>query len=224
MIAGPVSGGLTCRDYDRAGTAAISAGLGGPTPKLAGVLPTAQTGRGFHVYFRSKADHVLKLDDGEVYAATACACCPQESASVRRASYHRWTVSLPAESLPFLDPRTVGLLLCTTQRTQRTQRNQRTQRKQNNLMSPLCCTCDLSRNDRPGGISRPCNPALWHGAASLRTVHPGPTPQGPATPGRRQPGRLEAARAPMAPASAPGDRHQTLRGKAGSTSRRAGSA
>ncbi len=122
VIAGPVSRGLTCRDFDRANGYFRWAK---DHPKLAGVLPTAQTGRGFHVYFRSKADHVLKLDDGELRGNGLCVLPPSLHPS--GASY-RWTVSLPAESLPFLDPRKVGLLLCNTEDSEDTEESENTEK------------------------------------------------------------------------------------------------
>lgn len=66
IIGGEVSGGLAIRDYDDADAYHRWAA---DHPDLAAQLPTVQTGRGYHVYFRTaqKASS-KKFDDGELRA------------------------------------------------------------------------------------------------------------------------------------------------------------
>lgn len=66
VVTGPVSGGLCVRDFDRADAYRDWAAA---NPALAGAVPTARTGRGFHVYFRLPAGHgpvYRNLGDGEL--------------------------------------------------------------------------------------------------------------------------------------------------------------
>jgi hypothetical protein len=61
VILGDVSGNLCCRDFDNAG--AYQAWVA-QTPDYASTLPTAQTARGFHVYFTATGQATQKLGDG----------------------------------------------------------------------------------------------------------------------------------------------------------------
>jgi hypothetical protein len=112
VIAGPVSGGLTCRDYDQADGYHRWAK---DHPDLARVLPTVQTGRGFHVYFQSEAERIRKLGDGELRGSGYSLLPPSRHPS---GAVYCWAVPLRDEPLPILDPRTAGLLLCNTEDTE----------------------------------------------------------------------------------------------------------
>jgi hypothetical protein len=111
VVAGPVSGGLTCRDCDCADAYRHWAAA---HPDLAAALPTVRTARGYHVYFRSRVSRLVKLDDGELRGTGYTLLPPSSHPS--GADYH-WTVPLPNGPLPMLDPYTAGL----ANETQRTQ-------------------------------------------------------------------------------------------------------
>jgi hypothetical protein len=65
VVLGGISGGLACRDFDAMeGYQKWAADHAG----LASVLPTVQTARGRHVYFRGEAEAFVKFDDGELRA------------------------------------------------------------------------------------------------------------------------------------------------------------
>jgi hypothetical protein len=64
VVAGSVSGGLVCRDFDELGSYHVWAS---EHADLAGSLPTVQTARGCHVLFRALGmDRITKLTDGEL--------------------------------------------------------------------------------------------------------------------------------------------------------------
>ena len=87
VVLGAVSGGLTCRDFDD--EAAYHA-WAAQNPDLAKTLPTARTGRGFHVYFVSDLDHTDKLGDGELRGKGAIVVLPpsEHSSGVQ----YRWII------------------------------------------------------------------------------------------------------------------------------------
>lgn len=99
VILGPVSGNVCCRDFDDA--------LAYPRwakkhPELAKVLPTAKTGRGFHVYFVCQLTKTLHLPDGELRAGRGALCVLPPSKHSSGARYE-WIVPLPNGALPKLD-------------------------------------------------------------------------------------------------------------------------
>jgi hypothetical protein len=63
VVCGPISGGVVIRDFDD--TAAYKS-WADAHPDLAARLPTVKTGRGFHVYFRSGLNRIIKCRDGEL--------------------------------------------------------------------------------------------------------------------------------------------------------------
>lgn len=63
VVLGPVSGGLTCRDFDDVAAYEVWKAA---NPELAKTLPTARTKRGFHVYFHSDLERTEKFADGEL--------------------------------------------------------------------------------------------------------------------------------------------------------------
>jgi hypothetical protein len=114
VICGPVSGGLTCRDFDDAGAYRSWADS---HPDLAATLPTAQTLRGCHVYFVSDAKAITPLGDGELRGKGLCLAPPSRHPS---GTVYQWLIPPPEGALPRLAPAEVGLA---TQQAQQTQQN-----------------------------------------------------------------------------------------------------
>lgn len=103
VVLGPVSGGLVCRDFDRAASYHEWAAA---HPDLAVTLPTAETGRGFHVYFRADFTRTVTLGDGELRGKGVCILPPSIHPSGKA---YRWIVPLPEGDLPMIDPAACGL-------------------------------------------------------------------------------------------------------------------
>ncbi len=104
VILGAVSGNLAARDFDdeRAYHRWAEA-----HPDLAATLPTVQTGKGFHVYFRGAGVKTKTLGDGELRgerAYTVLPPSPHPSGVV-----YEWIVPLPDGELPEVDPHEAGL-------------------------------------------------------------------------------------------------------------------
>ncbi len=98
-IMGPVSGDLASRDFDTADSYHTWAA---DFPKLAAMLPTVETGRGYHVYFRCPSNErtVTKFADGELrwsgcYNLTPASIHPSGKA-------YSWLVPL-VDELPRVD-------------------------------------------------------------------------------------------------------------------------
>lgn len=104
IILGPVSGDTCCRDFDRAESYHEWAAS---CPELARTLPTVQTARGFHVYFRSTGCSPITLSDGELRAHGQYVLLPPSRHPTGRA--YEWIVPLPDGELPTVDPVAVGL-------------------------------------------------------------------------------------------------------------------
>jgi len=113
VIVGKVSGCLACRDFDQA---APYHRWRDQHPDLARTLPTVQTARGYHVYFRGP-EGFTDLGDGEYRANSGHYCLLPPSYHPEGVHYH-WTVSLYEGELPIVDPLTAGLILNQTQETQ----------------------------------------------------------------------------------------------------------
>ena len=124
VILGPVSGNLACRDFDDPG--AYETWAKGH-PKLAKTLPTARTGRGYHVYFTAALERTVTCADGELRGGCGSTSVlpPSRHPSGRR---YRWLIPLPAGDLPTVDPKSAGLLGEPVQQ-KRTEEN-RSRRKQ----------------------------------------------------------------------------------------------
>jgi len=108
VICGPVSGGLTIRDFDDADAYQRWTRA---HPRLARTLPTSQTRRGFHVYCRTNQARIIKLADGELRGAGYCLLPPSRHPS---GICYTWIVP-PPDALPRVDPRKAGLLPTHTQ-------------------------------------------------------------------------------------------------------------
>lgn len=108
VICGSPSAKLCVRDFD---DAAAYRAWADSHSVLARTLPTARTGRGYHVWHRGRAVH-RKCGDGE-YLGTAgqvAVAAPSWHPTARR--LYEWTIPLPpvGTPLPELDPLEAGLL------------------------------------------------------------------------------------------------------------------
>ena len=112
VILGDVSTGLACRDFDALQSYECWAKQ---NPILASVLPTVETKRGRHVYFRGPCGF-QQFADGEYRGDSGHYCLVPQS---RHPSGHiyRWLVGLPDGPLPLIEPMKVGLLSCNTENT-----------------------------------------------------------------------------------------------------------
>jgi hypothetical protein len=109
VITGEVSRGLAIRDYDDADAyAQWAAGY----PKLAEELPTAQTARGYHVYFRSRQPEFCLLGDGEYRGDSLHFTLLPPSVHPSGSNYKWITPPIPGRggNLRFLDPAGCGLI------------------------------------------------------------------------------------------------------------------
>jgi hypothetical protein len=107
VILGTVSGGLAARDFD---TVISYEAWAAAYPDLATSLPTVQTARGFHVYFRISREsfHTFDDDSGELRADSKHIDVLPPSRHPDGPLY-RWTIPLQDTEPPFLDPWQVGL-------------------------------------------------------------------------------------------------------------------
>ena len=112
VLCGKVSGNLVCRDFDNEDAYHRWAA---DHPDLAKRLPTARTGRGFHVYFRNGFAKILKLGDGELRGNGYCLLPPSRHPS---GAVYKWVNPLPGGPLPEIDPFRVGLAHVETERTE----------------------------------------------------------------------------------------------------------
>jgi hypothetical protein len=172
VILGPVSGGLVCRDFDFED----SYDRWAVTHRdLAAALPTVESKRGYHVYFRGPEAY-LELEDGEYRGDSGHYSVLPPSRHPDGPTY-RWRVPLPRGPLPEIDPEAVGLLPA-------------------RLLRP-CHTESAENTENPGGQAAPHQPpapsalSVWHQPdpverAILETL--------PAGPGRRHWALFELAR------------------------------
>jgi len=105
VVCGPVSGNLVCRDFDLAGAYEAWAK---EHPEMAAMLPTVKTGRGHHVYVRSReCTKIEKLGDGELRGGGYCILPPSKHESGR---LYEWIVPPPDGDFPEVDPVKIGLV------------------------------------------------------------------------------------------------------------------
>jgi hypothetical protein len=98
VVLGKASGGLACRDFDRAVAYHQWAAA---HPDDAASLPTVQTARGFHVYGLLAEEAFANLGDGELRADSGHYCLLPPSRHPDGPAYS-WLVPLPAGPLPAL--------------------------------------------------------------------------------------------------------------------------
>ena len=103
VVLGPVSGDLSCRDFDKADSYRQWARQ---FPELASQLPTAKTHRGFHVYFVAELDKTGRFADGELRGARSVCCLPPSPHP--KGDRYEWLVSLDGD-VPRVDPYQAGL-------------------------------------------------------------------------------------------------------------------
>jgi len=140
VICGAVSGNLVCRDFD---VAEEYHEWAEKHPDWAKTLPTVRTGRGFHVYFRSRGHtKIQKLGDGELRGGGYCLLPPSKHPS---GSLYEWVVTLSDGEIPEIDPVEVDLLPALTERTESTESTETTE--QLPLSSP--CSSVFSVNAAP---------------------------------------------------------------------------
>jgi hypothetical protein len=97
IICGDVSGGLTVIDFD---SEELYHRWAADNPDLAATLPTAKTGRGFHVNGRTDLTKTKHLDGIDI-KATGCVVAPP---SVHQSgARYCWTVPLNGQPLPQID-------------------------------------------------------------------------------------------------------------------------
>ena len=116
VLLGSASGGLACRDYD---SLDAFEGWKGKNPQLADRLPTVQTGRGRHLYFRGP-EGFCDCGDGEYRAKSSHYCLLPPSRHPDGPTY-QWLIRLPSGDLPEIDPYHTGLVPGETERTERTE-------------------------------------------------------------------------------------------------------
>jgi hypothetical protein len=104
VVHGPVSGGLACRDFDEL---AAYDRWAADHVDLANSLPTVQTPRGRHVYFRGP-EGFTKFEDGE-YRGTPRQYTLLPPSRHPSGPTYRWLIPLPDGELPFVDPFQAGL-------------------------------------------------------------------------------------------------------------------
>ncbi len=103
VILGSVSGDLCCRDFDRVEAYRAWARK---FPGYAATLPTVQTARGFHVYFRAKAVRTHKFEDGELRGEGGyCLLPPSRHPD---GPIYSW-IREPSGEIPIVDPNLAGL-------------------------------------------------------------------------------------------------------------------
>jgi len=106
VIFGKVSGGLASRDYDNPEAYRRWAA---DHPDLAATLPTVETGRGFHLYFRAASERFENCGDGE-YRGNSGHYSVLPPTIHPSGKPYRWMIPLPAGDLPLIDPVAVGLV------------------------------------------------------------------------------------------------------------------
>lgn len=98
--------GLACRDFD---VAESYHRWRDSHADLAAILPTVQTARGYHLYFRGP-DGFRQFPDGE-YRADPGHYCLLPPSKHPTGKLYRWLVPLPEGELPAINPEDAGLLL-----------------------------------------------------------------------------------------------------------------
>jgi hypothetical protein len=137
VILGRVSGGLVCRDFD---DLAAYGKWAAEHPELASRLPTVETARGRHVYFRSTWTGFKDLGDGELRGDSKhyCLLPPSKHPGGRR---YKWLIPLPDAPLPQIDPYAVGLGNATQRRrdTETEKHKQGRRRRRSTMRFGLRC-------------------------------------------------------------------------------------
>ncbi|MCE9548348.1 MAG: bifunctional DNA primase/polymerase [Planctomycetia bacterium] len=96
LVCGEASEGATVRDFDIADRYRDWARR---YADLAGLLPTSETGRGFHVFCTSNVRRIIKQADGELRGGGYTLLPPSQHPSGKP---YRWIIP-PGEALPYID-------------------------------------------------------------------------------------------------------------------------
>jgi len=123
VILGDVSGGLVCRDFDKAETYQQWARQ---FPDLAKQLPTVQTGRGYHVYFEADCSGIKKFSDGSGELRGGGGYCLLPPSIHPDGPEYQWLNPLNG-SIPAIDPQLAGLLNDVTEHTEHTEHTEQTE-------------------------------------------------------------------------------------------------
>lgn len=125
VVLGPVSDGLTCRDFDVAESYTAWAKA---HPDLAALLPTGKTGNGYHVYFQSGWDGIKHLGDGELRGRGGYCMLPPSLHP--DGPCYEWLVRPTTENLLVVDPERAGFLPNSedvTEQTENTEKPEQTE-------------------------------------------------------------------------------------------------
>jgi len=167
VILGTPSGGLCCRDFDVADSYhawCID------QPDLARELPSVETGRGFHVYFRLDTEHFADCGDGELRGDQGHYCLLPPTVH-KNGKIYQWISKPTRENLRTFSVSelcSLGLLPCGTQREAERASTQRDTDRM--ALVSLCVTPDimeLIRRTIPEGPGQR-NSCLFYLARQLR--------------------------------------------------------
>lgn len=152
VICGPISGGLMVRDFD---DLEAYSRWQGSRPALAETLPTVETARGRHVYFRAALDElqslsgkettILPLGDGELRAGGYCLLPPSVHPSGHS---YRWLIQLSGQP-PLLALADTGFMRATESHRERQRRRRNTEEDRDNGSHRVGEACQASH--RPSG-------------------------------------------------------------------------
>lgn len=123
VILGEVSGGLVCRDFDKAETYQLWIKR---YPDLAKLLPTVQTGRGYHVYFEADYSGIKHFSDGSGELRGGGGYCLLPPSIHPDGPEYQWINPLNG-NIPTVDPQLAGLLDDVTENTEQTEKTEKTQ-------------------------------------------------------------------------------------------------
>ncbi len=105
VVLGKVSGCLACRDFDKAEAYYRWAQ---EFSDLAIILPTAKTGKGYHVYFTCELSKTQKFADGELRGEKGlCVLPPSKHGNGKE---YQWFIPLPEGPITTVDPEECGLI------------------------------------------------------------------------------------------------------------------
>lgn len=129
VIMGEVSNGLACRDFDESSEYDLWKSA---HSDLARTLPTAETAKGYHVYFRGHCEGIKKLSNGEL-RGSRCYCVLPPSTHPTGAIY-RWINPINDGNLLEISPLDAGFI--TTELTPQTPETAETQIYQQIAITP----------------------------------------------------------------------------------------
>jgi hypothetical protein len=151
VVLGSVSGGLAVRDFDDLGSYSRWAAA---HPRLAATLPTVETGRGRHIYFRGP-ERFANCGDGEYRGDPRHYCVLPPSRHPSGHTY-RWLIP-PHGDLPAVDPVKAGL--CNREQQRRTERTENTPTTASVLSVALCPSL-LQAVEQAIAITLPATPGV----------------------------------------------------------------